>query len=463
MLEFYGSGRCARACCWARRAIPRPRSCRAVRASGAEVVTVSLRRERRGERAGQGFWSLIRDARRARAAQHGRLSFGEGGGDHRPHGARAVRHAVDQARGDRRCRHAAARRVRPGRGGAHPVRGRLRGVSLHDRGSRGRRAPGRGGLPGADAVGRADRLRARAQQSLRPEARCARTFPTCRWWSMPASACRRTRRQALELGYDAVLLNTAVAEAGDPVAMARAFALAVEAGACRAAPQADRAARHGAAVDAGDRQRHFAHEACHPSTRSSTAPTGWQRLVPLGVRLVQLRIKERPEAEMRRQVQRGAGRAAPPRLPAHRQRLLAGWRSTGLRLRPSRPGGPGGRRREGAAPRRHAHRRQHARSCRAGAGLALATRLRGARARSITRRSSRCPGRRRAWQRIAEWKRLIGALPLVAIGGLTLERLPEVLAAGADIAAVVATSCAPPIRRRARGNGSASRRPRRAA
>ena len=35
---------------------------------------------------------------------------------------------------------------------------------------------------------------------------------------------------ALELGYDAVLLNTAVAEAGDPVAMARAFALAVEAG-----------------------------------------------------------------------------------------------------------------------------------------------------------------------------------------------------------------------------------------
>ena len=35
---------------------------------------------------------------------------------------------------------------------------------------------------------------------------------------------------AMEMGYDAVLLNTAVAEAGDPVAMARAFALAVEAG-----------------------------------------------------------------------------------------------------------------------------------------------------------------------------------------------------------------------------------------
>ncbi len=36
--------------------------------------------------------------------------------------------------------------------------------------------------------------------------------------------------EAMELGYDAILLNTAIAKAGDPVAMARAFALAVEAG-----------------------------------------------------------------------------------------------------------------------------------------------------------------------------------------------------------------------------------------
>jgi len=35
---------------------------------------------------------------------------------------------------------------------------------------------------------------------------------------------------AMEMGYDAVLLNTAVAEAGDPVAMAKAFAMAIEAG-----------------------------------------------------------------------------------------------------------------------------------------------------------------------------------------------------------------------------------------
>jgi thiazole synthase len=43
--------------------------------------------------------------------------------------------------------------------------------------------------------------------------------------------------QAMELGFDAVLLNTAVAKAGDPVRMARGFAQAVEAG--RLAYEAD--------------------------------------------------------------------------------------------------------------------------------------------------------------------------------------------------------------------------------
>lgn len=36
--------------------------------------------------------------------------------------------------------------------------------------------------------------------------------------------------QAMEMGYDAVLLNTAVAKAGDPIRMARAFAAAIDAG-----------------------------------------------------------------------------------------------------------------------------------------------------------------------------------------------------------------------------------------
>lgn len=39
--------------------------------------------------------------------------------------------------------------------------------------------------------------------------------------------------------------------------------------------------------------------------------------------------------------------------------------------------------------------------------------------------------------RVARWKAMAGATPLVAIGGLTPERLPGVFAAGADSAAVV--------------------------
>ncbi len=60
---------------------------------------------------------------------------------------------------------------------------------------------------------------------------------------------------ALELGFDAVLLNTAVAQARDPVAMARAFRYAIEAG---------RTARHAGLIAARD----FA----VPSTPVGSAP-----------------------------------------------------------------------------------------------------------------------------------------------------------------------------------------------
>src|SRR5258708_819381 len=40
-------------------------------------------------------------------------------------------------------------------------------------------------------------------------------------------------------------------------------------------------------------------------------------------------------------------------------------------------------------------------------------------------------------ERITEWKRRIGNIPLVVIGGLTVERLPGVFAAGADVAAAL--------------------------
>jgi len=40
-------------------------------------------------------------------------------------------------------------------------------------------------------------------------------------------------------------------------------------------------------------------------------------------------------------------------------------------------------------------------------------------------------------ERIGDWKRRIGPIPMVAIGGITLERAPGVFAAGADSIAVV--------------------------
>ena len=47
------------------------------------------------------------------------------------------------------------------------------------------------------------------------------------------------------------------------------------------------------------------------------------------------------------------------------------------------------------------------------------------------------PWRPQGLARIGEWRRRIGSLPLIAIGGLTPERLAGVFAAGADVAAVV--------------------------
>ncbi|EAU42255.1 thiamine-phosphate pyrophosphorylase protein [Fulvimarina pelagi HTCC2506] len=40
-------------------------------------------------------------------------------------------------------------------------------------------------------------------------------------------------------------------------------------------------------------------------------------------------------------------------------------------------------------------------------------------------------------EKLNTWRRAVGDIPLVAIGGITVERLPQVFASGADIAAVV--------------------------
>ncbi len=57
--------------------------------------------------------------------------------------------------------------------------------------------------------------------------------------------------------------------------------------------------------------------------------------------------------------------------------------------------------------------------------------------RSTTTTLKVMPWQPQGLARVDEWKRRVGALPLVAIGGITLARLPEVFAAGADAAAVV--------------------------
>ncbi len=163
----------------------------AIRASGANIVTVSLRREAAGGKTGDAFWSLIREldvtvlpntagCRGVReAVTTAKLA------------ARIVRHLLDQARGDRRQRHAAARCGRPGRSRIDPDQGRLRGIPLLHRRPFGRDAAGRCRLQGGDAVGGADR-----QRQGRHQPRCAETAarPPARHHaggSMPAWAHRR--------------------------------------------------------------------------------------------------------------------------------------------------------------------------------------------------------------------------------------------------------------------------------
>lgn len=54
------------------------------------------------------------------------------------------------------------------------------------------------------------------------------------------------------------------------------------------------------------------------------------------------------------------------------------------------------------------------------------------------------PWRPQGLEKLTRWKSRIGDIPLVAIGGLTPSRLPEVLSAGADVAAVVTDLVAAP-------------------
>ncbi|HUA23606.1 MAG TPA: thiazole synthase [Steroidobacteraceae bacterium] len=201
----------------------------AVKASGAEIVTVSLRRESGGERAGQGFWSIIRDL--------GVRVLPNTAGCH------SVKEAVTTAQM------------------AREVFG-TSWVKLEVIGEDETLQPDVFGLveatrilckEGFDVFPYTTEDLIVAEQLL--EAGCRVLMP----WGAPIGSGRglnnpfalkmlRARlpdvplivdagigvpshaSQALELGYDAVLINTAVSQARDPVAMAGAFAQAVAAG-----------------------------------------------------------------------------------------------------------------------------------------------------------------------------------------------------------------------------------------
>lgn len=200
-----------------------------VRAARAEVVTVSLRRESSGERAGQAFWALIRDL--------GVQVLPNTAGCH------SVKEAVTTAH--------MAREVF-----ATPW------IKLEVIGEDDTLQPDVFGLTEAARVLCAEGFQVFpyttedlvvAERLL--QAGCRVLMP----WGAPIGSGRGLNNlfglkalrahfpevpliidagigvpshaaQALELGFDAVLINTAVAQARDPVAMAGAFALAVEAG-----------------------------------------------------------------------------------------------------------------------------------------------------------------------------------------------------------------------------------------
>jgi thiazole synthase len=201
----------------------------AVRASRAEVVTVSLRRESSGERAGQGFWGLIREL--------GVLVLPNTAGCH------SVKEAVTTAHM------------------AREVFG-TPWIKLEVIGEDDTLQPDVFGLAEAARILCAEGFEVFpyttedlvvAERLL--TAGCGVLMP----WAAPIGSGRGLNNlfgltalrahfpgvpliidaglgvpshaaQALELGFDAVLVNTAVAQARDPVQMAAAFAQAVEAG-----------------------------------------------------------------------------------------------------------------------------------------------------------------------------------------------------------------------------------------
>jgi len=201
----------------------------AIRASGAEIVTVSLRREAAGGKAGDAFWALIREL----------------GVTVLPNtaGCRSVREAVTTAKLARELFGTSWIKLeviadndtlQPDLVGLVEAAGILIrdgfevfpyctedlsvAMRLVDAGCR-------VVMPWAAPIGSAKGIVNREGLRLLRDRLPDVTLVIDAGLGAPSHAA-----QALELGYDAVLLNTAIAKAADPIAMAGAFRQGVEAG-----------------------------------------------------------------------------------------------------------------------------------------------------------------------------------------------------------------------------------------
>lgn len=201
----------------------------AVRASRTEVVTVSLRREAARGRAGEGFWSLIREL--------GVRVLPNTAGCH------SVKEAVTTAQMAREVFATSWIKLEV-IGDTDTLQPDVFGLV---EGARILAQDGFEVFPyTTDDLGVAERLVEAGCQVLMPLAapigsgrglnnpfglRALRSrFPDIPLVVDAGIGLPSHAAAAMEIGFDAVLLNTAVAKAGDPVAMAAAFAAAVEAG-----------------------------------------------------------------------------------------------------------------------------------------------------------------------------------------------------------------------------------------
>jgi thiazole synthase len=201
----------------------------AIRASGADIVTVSLRRETAGGKTGDAFWSLIRElgvtvlpntagCRTARdaitTAELGRELFG------------TPRIKLEVIADDETLQpdlvglvEAATALIKDGF--------EVLPYTTEDLGTAMRLVETgcRVVMPWASPIGSARGITNRTALKLLRQRLPDVTLIVDAGLGAPSHAA-----EALELGYDGVLLNTAVAKAADPVAMAGAFRLAVDAG-----------------------------------------------------------------------------------------------------------------------------------------------------------------------------------------------------------------------------------------